>query len=85
MYYSQTTMNKKKTKVENPEIEQPKIEQPGYVKELLEKGAVVLTGRTPDELAEMVDNIPADVAYYAGGISQYYDTGLYRLQVNLKK
>ena len=61
------------------------VNQPTYVKELLEKGAVVLTGRTPDELAEMVDNIPADVAYYAGGISHYYDTGLYRIQVNLKK
>lgn len=61
------------------------VQQPAYVKELLEKGAVVLTGRTPDELAEMVDNIPADVAYYAGGISHYYDTGLYRLQVNLQK
>ena len=61
------------------------VNQPAYVKELMEKGAVVLTGRTPDELAEMVDNIPADVAYYAGGISHYYDTGLYRLQVNLKK
>ena len=47
------------------------VNQPTYVKELLEKGAVVLTGRTPDELAEMVDNIPADVTYYAGGISNY--------------
>lgn len=61
------------------------VQQPAYVNELLEKGVVVLKGRTPDELAEMVDNIPADVASYAGGISQYYDTGLYRLQVNLKK
>ena len=78
-----------KKKITKPEVENPEVEQantqPDYVKELLEKGAVVLTGRTPDELAEMVDNIPADVAYYAGGISHYYDTGLYRLQVNLKK
>ena len=58
-------------------------EQPAYVKELMEKGAVVLTGCTPGELAEMVDNIPADVTYYAGGITKYLDTGLYRLQVNL--
>lgn len=73
-------MSKKKK-----DSETANVQQPTYVKELLEKGAVVLMGRSIGELAEMVDNIPADVAYYAGGISQYYDTGLYRLQVNLKK
>ena len=75
----------KKTKKEEVAGGSPANTLPAYVKELQEKGAVVLTGRTPGELAEMVDNIPADVTYYAGGITKYLDTGLYRLQVNLKE
>ena len=60
-------------------------EKPAYVKELLEKGAVVLTGRTPDELAEMVDNIPADCSYSSGAVTKYLDKGLYRIQINLNQ
>ena len=73
----------KKTKKETVVADSVSNEQPAYVNELLEKGSVVLNGRTPDELAEMDDNIPANVTYYAGGITKYLDTGLYRLQVNL--
>ena len=58
---------------------------PAYVKELLEKGVAVLSGRSREELAEMLDNIPADCSYYAGCITKSYDTGLYRIQVNRKE
>ena len=58
---------------------------PDYVKELLEKGVVVLSGRTPEELNEMLGAIPADIHYYTGAIGHYYDTGLYRIQVNRKE
>ena len=81
-------MSKKKTtkpEAENPEVEQSANIQPDYVKELLEKGVVVLSGRSREELAEMLDNIPADCSYYAGCITKSYDTGLYRLQVNRKE
>ena len=81
-------MSKKKTtkpEAENPEVEQPANIEPAYVKELLEKGVVVLSGRSREELAEMLDNIPADCSYYAGCITKSYDTGLYRIQVNLKE
>ena len=81
-------MSKKKTtkpEAENPEVEQSANIQPDYVKELLEKGVVVLSGRSSEELAEMLDNIPADCSYYAGCITKSYDTGLYRLQVNRKE
>ena len=80
-------MSKKKTT--KPEAEQPEVEQantqPDYVKELMEKGVVVLSGRSREELAEMLDNIPADCSYYAGCITKSYDTGLYRIQVNRKE
>ena len=82
--------------VSNEQSQQPVAEQsvvdgspannaPAYVKELLEKGVVVLSGRSREELAEMLDNIPADCSYYAGCITKSYDTGLYRLQVNRKE
>ena len=81
-------MSKKKTtkpEAENPEVEQSANIQPDYVKELLEKGVVVLSGRSREELNEMIDNIPADLPYYTGAVSFYYDKGLYRIQVNLKE
>ena len=81
-------MSKKKTtkpEAENPEVEQSANIQPDYVKELLEKGVIVLSGRSPEELGEMLDNIPADCSYYAGCITKSYDTGLYRIQVNLNQ
>ena len=81
-------MSKKKTtkpEAENPEVEQSANVQPDYVKELLEKGVVVLSGRSREELAEMLKSIPADLPYYTGAVAFYYDKGLYRLQVNRKE
>ena len=81
-------MSKKKTtkpEAENPEVEQPANIQPAYVKELLEKGVAVLSGRTREELNEMLQSIPADLPYYTGAVAFYYDKGLYRIQVNLKE
>ena len=78
----------KKTKKETvvaDSVSNEQTQQPAYVKELLEKGVVVLSGRSREELAEMLDNIPADCSYYAGCITKSYDTGLYRIQVNLKE
>ena len=82
--------------VSNEQSQQPVAEQsvvdgspannaPAYVKELLEKGVVVLSGRTPEELNEMLGAIPADVHFYTGAVGHYYDTGLYRIQVNKKE
>lgn len=79
---------------EKPEVEEPEIEQPepgpednrpAYVKELLEKGAVVLFGRTEGELNDMLANIPSDINFTAGAIGYYISKGLYRIQLNLKK
>ena len=89
---SKKTKNETAPEVQNPEeqtqqpvAEQPANIEPAYVKELLEKGVVVLSGRTREELGEMLDNIPADCSYYAGCITKSYDTGLYRIQVNRKE
>ena len=95
---SKKTKKETAPEVQNPEeqTQQPVVEQPAasgspadnqpaYVKELLEKGVAVLSGRSPEELSEMIDNIPADCSYYAGCITKSYDTGLYRIQVNRKE
>ena len=76
---------KKETVVADSVSNEQNPQQPAYVKELLEKGVAVLSGRSREELAEMLDNIPSDCSYYAGCITKSYDTGLYRLQVNRKE
>ena len=81
-------MSKKtKIKAENPEAEQPKVEntQPAYVQELLEKGVVVIQGRSRGELDDKLAAIPSDVNFYTGAVGQYMGTGLYRIQVNIKE
>jgi hypothetical protein len=76
-------MSKKKTKAENPEAVQQT--QPAYVQQLLQRGAVVLTGRSQGELDEKLAAIPSDINYYTGTVDHYLGTGLYRVQVNLKE
>ena len=84
-------MSKKTNKkTESPaEVEQPKAQaettQPAYVKELLEKGVVVIQGRSRGELDEKLAAIPSDVKYFTGAVGHYLGTGLYRIQVNIKE
>ena len=86
-------MSKKTKKETSPEVQNPEEQiqqpvesgQPAFVKELLEKGVVVLSGRTREELNEMLQSIPADLPYYTGAVAFYYDKGLYRIQVNRKE
>ena len=72
--------NSKKTKTESPEVKNP-----DYVQELLDKGVVVIQGRSRDELDEKLAAIPSDVNFYTGAVGQYMGTGLYRIQVNIKE
>ena len=80
-------MSKKTNKkTDSPEVEQTKVEntQPAYVQELLEKGVVVIQGRSRGELDEKLAAIPSDVNYYSSQVNYYIDKGFYRVQVNLK-
>lgn len=56
---------------------------PAFVKELLEKGTAILTAKTRDELAEMVNDIPADVRYGAGAVGFNHETGDFTLRVDI--
>ena len=68
-------MSKKPTKNET--------EQPTFVEELLKNGTVIITAKTRDELAEMVNNIPADVHYGAGAVGFNHETATYSLRLDI--
>ena len=67
-----------------PEPE-PEDNRPAYVKELMEKGVVIIQGRSRGELDDKLAAIPSDVNFYTGAVGQYMGTGLYRIQVNIKE
>ena len=56
---------------------------PAFVEELLEKGTAILTAKTRDELAEMVNDIPADCSYGAGAVGYNPETGDYSLRIDI--
>lgn len=80
--------NQKKTQAENPEVEQPETvesSQPAFVAELLKNGTAILEAQTREALAELVDNIPADVHYVVGAVGRKQDGSAYTLRVDVTK
>ena len=61
-----------------------KQKQPDYAKELLDNGYTILTAKTREELAEMVNDIPADCSYGAGAVGRDKETGMFSLRLDLK-
>ena len=57
--------------------------QPDYVAELLLNGTAILTAKTRDELAEMINDIPANVRYAAGAVGHNSETGAFTLRVDI--
>ena len=58
-------------------------QQPSYIEELLRNGTAILTAKTRDELAEMVNDIPANVRYGAGAAGYNPETGAFTLRVDI--
>lgn len=58
-------------------------QQPAFVEELLKNGTAVLTAKTRDELAEMVNDIPADCSYGAGAVGFNPETGDFSLRLDI--
>ena len=69
-------MSKNKQPTEEPQ-------QPSYVGDLLLNGTTVLTAKTRDELAEMVNEIPANVKYAVGAVGHNPDKGVFTLRVDI--
>ena len=65
--------------------QQPTVESgsPAFIKQLLETGTTILTAKTRDELAEMVNNIPADCSYGAGAVGYNPETGDFSLRLDI--
>lgn len=60
-------------------------QQPSVIDDLLKNGTAVLEAPTREALAEMVDNIPADVRYAVGAVGRKQDGSAYTLRVDLIK
>lgn len=63
--------------------ETTETKQPAFVEELLKNGTAVLTAKTRDELAEMVNDIPADCSYGAGAVGFNPETGDFSLRLDI--
>lgn len=74
-------MNKTKEKTIDEQSQEQN--QPAYVAELLLNGTVTLTASTREDLAAMVNDIPADCSYGAGAVGRHPETGLYSLRIDL--
>ena len=57
--------------------------QPPFVEELLKNGTAILTAKTRDELAEMVNDIPDNVKYGVGAVGFNPDAGVFTLRVDI--
>lgn len=60
-----------------------KQQQPAYVEELLKNGTAILTAKTREELADMVNDIPVNVRYSAGAAGYNPETGAFTLRVDI--
>ena len=73
-----TSVNMSKTKAKQTEPKQPE-----YVDELLLNGQATVTAKSREELAEMVDAIPADCSYAVGAVGYNSESGMYCLCIHL--
>lgn len=78
------TMSKKN---ETPAVDGSPVDnqpqQPAHVAELLLNGTATLKAKSRDELAEMVNDIPADCHYAVGAVGHNLDTGDFSLRVEI--
>ena len=58
-------------------------QQPAFMKQLLETGTTILTAKSREELAEMVNDIPADCSYGAGAVGYNPETGDFSLRLDI--
>lgn len=60
-------------------------QQPTKFDELLKNGKAVLTASTREELAEMLNEIPADCKYMVGAVGRSHDGSTYSIRIDLVK
>lgn len=72
---------------ESSEQQQETVESgtPAFIDELLKNGTAILEASTREELAELVNLIPAECKYMAGAVGRKADGSAYTLQVDIVK
>lgn len=60
-------------------------QQPSVLDDLLKNGTAIIEAPTREALAELVDNIPADVRYAVGAVGKKQDGSAYTLRVDIIK
>ena len=77
-------MSKKATQT-SESVETVESVQPTVYDDLLKNGTAILEAPTREALAELVDNIPADVHYVVGAVGRKQDGSAYTLRVDVTK
>jgi hypothetical protein len=81
-------MSKKSTDTEldgSPVEASKENKQPTVYDDLLKNGTAILEAPTREELADLVNLIPADCKYMAGAVGRKADGSAYTLQVDIVK
>ena len=60
-------------------------QQPSVYDDLLKNGTTILEAPTREDLAEMLNDIPADCRYSVGAVGRKSDGSAYTLQVDIIK
>ncbi len=77
---------KNETVLDGSPVESPKEDkQPTVYDDLLNNGTAILEAPTREELADMVNLIPAECKYMAGAVGRKADGSAYTLQVDIVK
>lgn len=74
-----------KTKEATQQPETVESSQPAFVAELLNNGTAILEASTREDLAELINLIPAECKYMAGAVGRKADGSAYTLQVDIVK
>ena len=77
-------MSKKVTQTSDS-VETVESTQPSVYDDLLKNCTAILSAKSRDELAEMVNTIPADCKYAVGAVGRSHDGCTYTLQVDIIK
>ena len=72
-----------KTKEATQQPETVESSQPAFVAELLNNGTAILEASTREDLAELVNLIPAECKYMAGAVGHNPETGAFSLRVDI--
>jgi hypothetical protein len=78
-------MSKKNKEVFNEPVDQiqPESKQPAFIDELLKNGTAIITAKTREELAEIVNDIPAECKYGTGAVGQSRENGEYSIRIDI--